>query len=154
MRNPFSKTAHSTLEHSAGQYCFINIPQVSQLAWHPFTISSTPNDSATHHHIKSQGQDQWTERLLLVVRGIESGQAGHEPSLAYLHRRLSVNIDGPYGIPLDPSPYRCALLIAGGIGITPLYATFKHWYESSHGADRFVFADPYYIFLRAFHSYR
>jgi len=138
LRNPFSKTAYATLEHSAGQYCYINIPQVSQLAWHPFTISSTPSDSSTHHHIKSMGQDQWTERLLLVVRGIDSGHGGAEPSLAYLNRRISVNIDGPYGIPLDPSPYRCALLVAGGIGITPLYATFKQWYESSRGADRFV----------------
>jgi predicted ferric reductase len=138
LRNPFAKTAYTTLAHSAGQYCYINIPQVSQLAWHPFTISSTPSDSATHHHIKSMGQDQWTERLLLLVRGIESGHGGAEPSLAYLSRRLSVNIDGPYGIPLDPAPYRCALLVAGGIGITPLYATFKQWYESSRGADRLV----------------
>lgn len=50
--NPLLKQQYSTLPHYMGQYVFINVPLVSQLAWHPFTISSAPNDPQTTHHIK------------------------------------------------------------------------------------------------------
>ena len=167
--NPFAKTPYGPLSHAAGQYVFVNIPLVSQLAWHPFTISSAPGEPCTHHHIKAlgSGADQWTERLLLVVRGLaldaqaqahahaqdrdrerERDKDRNRSTAAALSieallrgatkRRLTINIDGPYGIPLDPSPYRCVLLVAGGIGITPLYATYKHFYAASQGADRSV----------------
>ena len=143
--NPFAKTPYSALEHAAGQYCFINIPLVSQLAWHPFTISSSPDDATTQHHIKVLGlsNDQWTQRLLLVVRGLELQESGKGKLQGANDRmsvraKLTINVDGPYGLPLDPSPYRCVLLVGGGIGITPLYATFKHFYSSSQGADRYV----------------
>jgi len=139
-RYPFAKTRQSALEHAAGQYCFLNIPLVSQLAWHPFTISSSPDESSTHHHIKvlGLGSDQWTERLLLVVRGLalEAQALEQNGRVGRIKQKLTINVDGPYGLPLDPSQYRCILLVAGGIGITPLYATYKHFYSSSQGADR------------------
>ena len=34
----------SSLPHTVGQYCFVNIPSISVLEWHPFTISSAPDD--------------------------------------------------------------------------------------------------------------
>ena len=40
------------LAHSMGQYCYLNIPRISRLEWHPFTISSAPVDMVTTHHIK------------------------------------------------------------------------------------------------------
>merc|ERR1712032_233570 len=33
--------------------------------------------------------------------------------------------DGPYGPPLDPTPYSAILLVAGGIGITPMHSNFR-----------------------------
>ncbi len=30
--------------HAAGQYVFVNVPAVSRWQWHPFSISSAPND--------------------------------------------------------------------------------------------------------------
>ena len=52
--------------HLMGQYVYINIPLISSLEWHPFTISSSPTDSVTTHHIKVMGglnSGQWTAKL-------------------------------------------------------------------------------------------
>lgn len=50
---PFYPTASfEPLSHDAGQYVFLNFPDISLLEWHPFTISSAPGDSVTTHHIR------------------------------------------------------------------------------------------------------
>ena len=81
-----------------GQYVFINIPAISTLEWHPFTISSSPLDKTTTHHIKSMSgssssgssissvSQQWTGKLLNISK---SWTGGDEHA-----SRLVVNIDG------------------------------------------------------------
>lgn len=103
-----AKPNKAPLQHKAGQYCFVNIPAVSTLEWHPFTISSIPGDSSTTHSIKSMGAEEWTGQL--------SKLSGSD---------LLVNIDGPYGTSVDCSRYAHVVLVAGGIGITPLQAVFR-----------------------------
>jgi len=39
-------------EYLAGQYAFINCPEISRSEWHPFTISSSPEDELLSFHIK------------------------------------------------------------------------------------------------------
>lgn len=58
---------HSLLHHYAGQYAFVNIPALSELEWHPFTISSPPDASEVTFHIKAMGPGTWTERLSLLA---------------------------------------------------------------------------------------
>jgi NAD(P)H-flavin reductase len=41
-------------------------------------------------------------------------------------QQLTISLDGPYGRPIDFSPYRTILLCAGGIGITPIKCIFEH----------------------------
>jgi ferredoxin-NADP reductase len=53
---------------------------------------------------------------------------------------LVVNIDGPYGLPIQTSRYRNLLLIAGGIGITPIHAIYKYILQCTMGADRWSYA--------------
>ena len=62
----FGRADHlnDTFQYSMGQYCFINIPAISSLEWHPFSISSSSYDVVTTHHIKSMGVRQWTGKLL------------------------------------------------------------------------------------------
>eukprot|EP00966_Prymnesium_polylepis_P294448 6799505-Prymnesium_polylepis.1 len=38
--------ASGPLRHSPGQYVFLNVPAISPLQWHPFTLSSSPIDGA------------------------------------------------------------------------------------------------------------
>jgi hypothetical protein len=66
-------TVNTPLAHSMGQYCYLNVPRISRLEWHPFSISSAPVDTLTTHHIKVMGdydpalapadQQQWTAKL-------------------------------------------------------------------------------------------
>ena len=39
---------------------------------------------------------------------------------------MTLSLDGPHGCPLEHTRYRAILLLAGGIGITPCLATFRH----------------------------
>jgi len=127
------KTKFKPLTHSMGQYCFVNIPLISQLAWHPFTISGPPGEPVTSHHIKVMGQDQWTGRLHLLAKSLASSP----PSTL---SNIVMNIDGPYGIPLQASRYRNILLVAGGIGITPMHSCFKHMFLCHMGLDKWSYA--------------
>jgi hypothetical protein len=34
----YAKESYKALQHDMGQYVWINIPEIDQLAWHPFTI--------------------------------------------------------------------------------------------------------------------
>lgn len=92
-----------------GQYCFINIPSISLLEWHPFTISSASTYEVTFH-IKDMGPRTFTGRLYQA---------------AQLQTPLTVSLDGPYGMPIDFSQYTKVLLVAGGIGVTPVKSIFE-----------------------------
>jgi len=43
----------------AGQYCFINIPALSEFEWHPFSLTSAPDDDFLSFHISALGD--WTK---------------------------------------------------------------------------------------------
>lgn len=46
-----------------GDYVFINIPAIAKYEWHPFTLSSAPEDS-DHIGLHIRAVGQWTNRLL------------------------------------------------------------------------------------------
>jgi predicted ferric reductase len=45
----------------AGMYAYINIPQVSRLEWHPFTMTSAPSDDYLEFHVRRAGD--WTAKV-------------------------------------------------------------------------------------------
>lgn len=47
-----TRAFYGNIRFKMGQYCFIHIPQISPLEWHPFTISSGPYDRQATFHIK------------------------------------------------------------------------------------------------------
>ncbi|XP_013878453.1 NADPH oxidase 5 isoform X2 [Austrofundulus limnaeus] len=54
-----------------GDYIYINIPKIAKYEWHPFTISSAPEQSDTMWlHVRSMGQ--WTNRLYEYFKQPES----------------------------------------------------------------------------------
>lgn len=102
----------SSRQHSPGMFCWINCPQLSTVEWHPFSLASSPLDESQSLFIKSMDgpgkiAETFTGRLHDLIG-----------SLANPRTDLVLNIDGPYGpgLQLEPS----VLLIAGGIGITPM----------------------------------
>ena len=120
----FSLTKSKRLSYEMGQYVFINIPSISIAEWHPFTISSAPNDNVISHHIKTQGRNQWTGKLHEYINSMDRVMS----TAPFKH--VTINIDGPYGLPLQVSQYSSILLVAGGIGITPMHSCLRQIYTS------------------------
>uniref|UniRef100_A0A8D0F1K3 NADPH oxidase 5 n=1 Tax=Strix occidentalis caurina TaxID=311401 RepID=A0A8D0F1K3_STROC len=142
-----SKVTHLVIErpqffrYKPGDYVYLNIPAIASYEWHPFTISSAPEQQETLWlHIRSLGQ--WTNKLYEYFQQPESpgpeqkplsrslrekrcrrwAQVGVSAGLGETHRLCSIKcyIDGPYGTPtrrIFTSEH--AVLIGAGIGITP-----------------------------------
>jgi dual oxidase len=86
-------------KYKAGQYVFLQVPQISRFQWHPFTIS-TCIDRQMQLHIKTDGD--WTSQL----RGLKD--------LSF------VGIDGPYGAPAQRFyDFDQTVIVGAGIGVTP-----------------------------------
>uniref|UniRef100_A0A8C8ST86 NADPH oxidase 5 n=1 Tax=Pelusios castaneus TaxID=367368 RepID=A0A8C8ST86_9SAUR len=126
-------------QYQAGDYVYLNIPEIAKYEWHPFTISSAPEQQDTIWlHIRSLGQ--WTNRLYEYFRWPERlirkpPQLTRNPSKLRYHKwtqvpakpsenhrlcNIKCYIDGPYGTPtrrIFTSEH--AVLVGAGIGITP-----------------------------------
>jgi len=100
-----------------GQYAFLNIPQLSKFQWHPFSISSNPSQHYISFHIKDMSKLSWTRRLAGLSM---DGTFGPE---------LVVNVDGPYGYPPDYLDFEVLILVAGGVGITPVHSILMDLYQ-------------------------
>ncbi|KAJ1439027.1 Riboflavin synthase-like beta-barrel [Sesbania bispinosa] len=118
-------------KYTSGQYICVNCPDVSLFEWHPFTITSTPEDDYISVHIQTLGD--WTSQLKAVF--IEACEPTlDDQSVALQIDMLGKNksrmprllIDGPYGAPAqDYGNYEVLLLIGLGIGATPLISILK-----------------------------
>lgn len=95
--------------HHAGDYLFLRIPRVARHEWHPFTITSAPESAVLSVHVRTLGN--WSRALRRLAD--ELRRQPSPPSIA-------AHVDGPYG---SPSGHvfdsRFAVLVAGGIGVTP-----------------------------------
>ncbi|XP_008846562.1 NADPH oxidase 1 isoform X3 [Nannospalax galili] len=99
-----------------GQYIFVNCPSVSLLEWHPFTLTSAPEEDFFSIHIRSAGD--WTENL---IRAFEHQ---HSPM-------PRIQVDGPFGtVSEDVFQFEVAVLVGAGIGVTPFASILKSiWYK-------------------------
>ncbi|XP_010929525.1 respiratory burst oxidase homolog protein B [Elaeis guineensis] len=121
-------------KYRSGQYIFVNCADVSPFQWHPFSITSAPQDDYLSVHIRTLGD--WTGQLKMVFSKVcqrpadgKSGLLradydGHASSpIPSLPRLL---IDGPYGAPAqDYKKYEVVLLVGLGIGATPFISIVK-----------------------------
>jgi len=98
-----------------GMYCFVNVPQISRLEWHPFSFSSSPLDDKASLHIKTVSPDQFTGKLHKLVNQCKE----QNPP-------ITLNVEGPYGPALDLGDHSGMLLLAGGVGLTPLHSTMRY----------------------------
>ncbi|KAF6019113.1 NOX3 [Bugula neritina] len=105
----------------AGQYIFIKCPSISRTEWHPFTLTSSPEEDYFSVHIRIVGD--WTEALAKAVGADE--QEFQDPSKMPL-----LAVDGPFGTASeDWDQYEVDILVGAGIGVTPFASIMKHmWY--------------------------
>ncbi|NXO27615.1 NOX5 oxidase, partial [Cisticola juncidis] len=133
-----SKVTHLVIQRpksfrfQPGDYVYLNVPAIAAYEWHPFSISSAPEQPETLWlHIRALGQ--WTNKLYEYFQQLESrgpelnppGKSRHwEQGSGPEETQWSCNVkcflDGPYGTPsrrIFTSEH--AVLIGAGIGITP-----------------------------------
>ncbi|NWQ86701.1 NOX3 oxidase, partial [Burhinus bistriatus] len=105
-----------------GQYIFLQCPSVSQLEWHPFTLTSAPEEDFFSVHIRVVGD--WTAALFKAC-------GAEEKAFKELWMLPRVAVDGPYGsATTDVFHYRVSVCIATGIGVTPFASVLKSiWYK-------------------------
>jgi len=85
---PSNKRPEALL-HGMGQHVYLNVPAISQLEWHPFSISSAAEDRVTTHHIKSVGGDSFTAKLHALCRAsAEEGRVGRLRINVVLEKRM------------------------------------------------------------------
>lgn len=66
---------------------FINIPSISKLQWHPFTITSSSNLELDKISVMIKREGSWSTKLYEMLSSPSSIE------------RLDVSVEGPYGPP-------------------------------------------------------
>ncbi|NXB47443.1 NOX5 oxidase, partial [Leucopsar rothschildi] len=139
-----SKVTHLVIQRpksfrfQPGDYVYLNIPAIAAYEWHPFSISSAPEQPETLWlHIRARGQ--WTTKLYEYFQQLElHGPEPNPPGKSWHWEQVGFTwscricpesgtlglsqcfLDGPYGTPsrrIFSSEH--AVLIGAGIGITP-----------------------------------
>ncbi|XP_053448646.1 NADPH oxidase 3 [Nycticebus coucang] len=123
-----------------GQYILVQCPSISRLEWHPFTLTSAPQEDFFSVHIRAAGD--WTRALLEAF-----GAEGQTPKELWSLPRLAV--DGPFGAALtDVFHYPVSVCIAAGIGVTPFAALLKSiWYKCCDSQTRMKLSKVYFYWI-------
>jgi hypothetical protein len=113
-------TFPNVIQFQPGQFVQIAIPTVKPLQFHPFSIASIPEDDNVSLYVRAlPGADTWTRQLHDIVTPRQDGQ-----KISMLNVRMLV--EGPYGsVPAilgNGQKYSMAVLISGGIGVTPCHS--------------------------------
>ncbi|KAF8929805.1 ferric reductase NAD binding domain-containing protein [Dissophora ornata] len=149
-----------SFKYKPGQYLFINVPDVSEYQWHPFTITSSPFEDYVSVHIRQVGD--WTRALGTRMgvekeergggagRGIQAAGAsskgrpeknvelvddrGEEIHIRSGFSMPMVCIDGPFGAPTeDVFDHEIVVLVGSGIGVTPFASILRDiWYRANN----------------------
>ena len=124
----------------AGQYIFLCCPEVSLFQYHPFTLTSAPEEDYISLHIRMAGG--FTKALGRTLgltldrnRPQQSAELVAQENDQVFNKVLPrIYIDGPFGSASeDVFKYEIAVLCGAGIGVTPFASILKSiWYRMSH----------------------
>ncbi|KAL6981994.1 ferric-chelate reductase (NADH) [Sarracenia purpurea var. burkii] len=108
----FSKT--QALSYTPTSMVFINVPSISKLQWHPFTISSSSNLEPDGLSVLIKNEGTWTEKLYEMLSS--------KPPVD----RLVMSVEGPYGpISTHFLRYDKLVMVSGGSGIAPFISLIR-----------------------------
>ncbi|XP_020867678.1 ferric reduction oxidase 3, mitochondrial isoform X2 [Arabidopsis lyrata subsp. lyrata] len=108
----FSKSP--MLMYSPTSILFVNIPSISKLQWHPFTIISSSKLEPKKLSVMIKSQGKWSTKLNHMLA--YSDQIDH----------LAVSVEGPYGpASTDYLRHQSLVMVSGGSGITPFISIIR-----------------------------
>ncbi|MCJ1415085.1 hypothetical protein MMC32_001415 [Xylographa parallela] len=149
----------------AGQYIFLCCPEVSVWQYHPFTLTSAPEEDYLSVHIRCAGN--FTKDLAKAVGcTFEDGRKSPQdakPEVVSVNddtektqrnsavRRIlpRVYIDGPFGSASeDVFKYEIAVLVGAGIGVTPFASILKSvWYRMNYPKEKTRLRKVYFFWI-------
>ncbi|XP_058743967.1 ferric reduction oxidase 2-like [Vicia villosa] len=102
------------LSYNPTSVMFINVPSISKLQWHPFTITSNSNLEQDKLSVVIKSEGTWTQKLYQLLSN---------PSPI---DRLQISVEGPYG-PASTNylSHDTLVMISGGSGITPFISIIR-----------------------------
>ncbi|CAG8495043.1 6173_t:CDS:2 [Dentiscutata erythropus] len=121
----------------AGQYIFLCCPEVSPWEWHPFTLTSAPEEDYISIHIrvvgdftealaKKLGCDFEEEKFSKKNRDCIKSQIEGIDISAFKKSLPRIMVDGPFGSASeDVFKFEIAILVGAGIGVTPFASVLK-----------------------------
>ncbi|KAG9452683.1 hypothetical protein H6P81_005587 [Aristolochia fimbriata] len=109
----FSKSPE--LNYNPTSIVFMNVPSISSLQWHPFTVSSNSHLEPDNLSVVIKKEGSWTTKLYETLASPHSTVD-----------RLEVSLEGPYGpISADFLRHDSLVMVAGGSGITPMMSIIR-----------------------------
>lgn len=131
-----------------GQYVFLNCPSFRYFEWHPFTLTSAPEEDYFSVHIRVVGD--WTEKLASRL-GCNFKQRAPPTDAEIINSVIlpKICVDGPYGTASsDVFEFEVAMLIGAGIGVTPFASILKSiWYRLCAGSTRLKLKRVYFFWI-------
>ncbi|KAL2330261.1 hypothetical protein Fmac_017842 [Flemingia macrophylla] len=130
----FSKS--SGLTYSPTSIMFINVPSISKLQWHPFTVTSNSNLDVKVLSVVIKGEGTWSKKLYQML------------STPFAVDHVNVSVEGPYG-PASTNYLRhnTIVMVSGGSGITPFISIIR---ELMYLSTTFKYRIPNVILICAF----
>ncbi|KAF2971865.1 hypothetical protein GQX73_g1654 [Xylaria multiplex] len=145
----------------AGQYIFFCCPEVSLWQYHPFTLTSAPEEDYISIHMRIVGD--FTREVATAlgcefgkkdgakdaskVVGVDKENGEVDPALRRVLPR--VYIDGPFGSASeDVFKYEVSVLCGAGIGVTPFASILKSiWYRMNYPQKKTRLAKVYFFWI-------
>ena len=131
----------------AGQYIFLCCPEVSVWQYHPFTLTSAPEEDYISVHVRVVGDfttkladalgcsfEHQTKAGTSELVGVNANNEDQTVNPALRRILPRVYIDGPFGSASeDVFKYEIAVLVGAGIGVTPFASILKSiWYRMNY----------------------
>ncbi|CAK7205868.1 hypothetical protein SEUCBS139899_008648 [Sporothrix eucalyptigena] len=143
----------------AGQYIFFSCPAVSIWQYHPFTLTSAPEEDYISIHVRVVGD--FTRELAKAlgcefdrkdkdaskVVGVNGDNNEVDPALRRILPR--VYVDGPFGSASeDVFKYEVSVLVGAGIGVTPFASILKSiWYRMNYPQSKTRLSKVYFVWI-------
>jgi predicted ferric reductase len=114
----------NTFVYQPGVYMFLCVPYISSQEWHPFTITSAPEQDFVSVHVRIVGD--WTRALKKLLNPNNELGIVCESIATAPDGRPICRIDGPFGTASEEVfNYKTVILVGGGIGVTPFASILR-----------------------------
>jgi len=103
-----------------GQYVFVNFPKINPFMWHPFSLSSGPDERTGEINIRALGN--FTKSVSRFAQN---------------NFQTLIRVDGPYGnMNVQTRRHPIVVMVAGGIGITPVLGILRDAFRTGNLSQR------------------